>query len=91
MLDKFIAKAKARAGRIDQARQEYTSWLDISNSTGWKVYEAEVEKRIGYIKSQIENDMSLNGEDLKRLQLALSVWNEVKRIPKDLAFKAKGR
>jgi ATP-dependent protease ClpP protease subunit len=75
---------------IQKAREKFTSWFDISKSDGWKAYEERVNKKIEIIKNQMDNDTDLNGEDLKKLQLALQVWKQVQRIPKELEDNAKG-
>ena len=90
MLERWFKKREARKDAINKAREGFTSWLEISRSAGWKVYEERVNKKIEIIKNRIESDTSLTGEDLKRLQLALQVWNEVKRIPKELQENAQG-
>uniref|UniRef100_A0A6M3IWU1 Uncharacterized protein n=1 Tax=viral metagenome TaxID=1070528 RepID=A0A6M3IWU1_9ZZZZ len=89
MLNPF-KKREARNLAVKEARDKFTSWLEISLSAGWKTYEEKVEKKIEILRNKIENDTSLTGEDLKRLQLALQVWKEVKRIPKELEQDAKG-
>lgn len=93
MLDKLFAERKKKQEAIQKAiqkaREDFTSWYDISQSKGWKAYEEKVNKKIENIKHQFDNDTSLTGEDLKRLQLALQVWKLVKRIPKDLEEDAK--
>ena len=86
---KFLEKRKLRQEAVQRAREDFTSWYDISQSRGWKTYEEEVDREIEIIKNQIESDVSLTEEDLKRLQLALQVWKKVKRIPKKLEEKAK--
>jgi len=90
MLERWFKKREARKDAINKAREGFTSWLEISGSAGWKTYEERVNKKIEIIKNRIESDTSLTGEDLKRLQLALQVWNEVKRIPKELQEHAQG-
>lgn len=90
MFEKWKAKREARKDAINKARESFTSWLEISKSNGWKVYEERVNKKIEIIKDRIEKDTSLTGEDLKRLQLALQVWNEVIRIPRELEDNARG-
>ncbi len=89
MLKQLLDKRKARIEKINEARSGFTSWVDISKSKGWKVYEEAIEKKIENIKNRLETDMTLTGEDLKRLQLALAVYREVVRIPKDLEERAK--
>ena len=90
MLKKFFERREKRKDAINKAREGFTSFLDISKSLGWKAYQDKVDKKIEVIKNKIENDTSLTGEDLKRLQLALQVWNEVNRIPKELKENAIG-
>ena len=90
MFDKFFAKQKLRTEAVNKARNSFVSWLEISRSVGWQAYQEKIDKKIEVIRNKIENDMTLTGEDLKRLQLALRVWDEVKRIPKELEENAKG-
>lgn len=90
MFKRFFEKIEERKDRINEAKEGYISWLEISNSKGWKIYEFEVNKKIENVRKQLENNVDLTGEDLKRLQLALQVWKEVQRIPKQLEEKAKG-
>ena len=90
MFKKFFEKREARKDAINKAREGFTSWLEISRSNGWKAYHDRIFMKIEAIKNRIEADTSLTGEDLKRLQLALQVWREVNRIPKELEDNAKG-
>lgn len=90
MFRRWFEKREARKDAINKARENFTSWLEISRSNGWKIYEERVNKKIEIIKDRIEKDTSLTGEDLKRLQLALQVWNEVIRIPRELEDNARG-
>ena len=90
MFDKFLEKRKARNEAVNKAREDFTSWFEISQSAGWKAYDEKIDKKIEVIKHQLESDLTLTGEDLKRLQLALKVYSEVKRIPKELEDNAKG-
>lgn len=90
MLDKLFKKRQARQEAVKEAREGFISWLEISKSNGWKIYEERVNKKIEIIKNRIEDDTTLTGEDLKRLQLALQVWKEVQRIPIELKENAKG-
>lgn len=90
MLQQWFKKREARKDAINKAREGFTSWLEISRSNGWKVYEERVNREIDIIKNQLEGGINLSGEDLKRLQLALQVWKKVQRIPKDLEDNAKG-
>lgn len=90
MFKSFFDKQKLRNEKVAEAREKYVSWLDISRSKGWKIYEEAIEKKIEIIKNKIESDTSLTGEDLKRLQLALQVWKEVQRVPKNLKENARG-
>ena len=90
MFQQWREKRKARIEAISKARAGFVSWLDISKSTGWKLYQERIDKKIEVIENKIKNDTTLTGEDLKRLQLALQVWKEVKRIPKELEQDAKG-
>ena len=90
MWKNLIEKRKLRNQKVDEARAGFSSWLDISQSTGWKIYEERLNQKIDNIKKNIENNLTLTGEDLKRLQLALQVYNEVKRIPRELQDRAKG-
>lgn len=89
MLDRFFKARQARMDAVSRAREEYSSWRDIANSKGWQAYAQKIDEKIENIRHKIENDMTLTGEDLKRLQLALQVWNEVKKIPKKLEGDAK--
>lgn len=89
MLGQWFKKKEARKDAINKAREGFTSWLEISRSAGWKAYEERVNKKIEIIKNQLENSTELLGEDLKKLQLALQVWKQVLRIPKDLEDNAK--
>ena len=91
MFEKFFKDKKLRTEKLNQAKEGYLSWLEISNSKGWKIYEQAIDKKIENIKNRMEMDSELTGDDLKRLQLALAVWREVVRLPKDLESKAKGR
>ena len=89
MLQRWFEKRRLRTEAVNKARAGFVSWLDISKSPGWKIYEEMIDKKIEAVKSKIENDTSLLGEDLKRLQLVLQVWKEVQRIPKELRENAK--
>lgn len=84
LIEFFKNKKKNRDEKVQEAREKFSSWLAISNSPGWKIYEEKVDKKIEIIKNQLANDTALTGEDLKRLQLALQVWKTVKMIPKEL-------
>lgn len=86
----WFKKREARKDAINKARENFTSWLEIAKSNGWKAYEEKVNKKIDNIKHKIEIDLTLTGEDLKRLQLALQVYKEVQRIPRELEDNAKG-
>lgn len=90
MLERFFKKAQARQDAIAQARERFTSWKEIAGSKGWQVYTQKIEQKIEQIKHKIEVDTSLTGEDLKRLQLALQVYREIQRVPKDLEDNARG-
>ena len=90
MLKRFLKKIELRRDAVAKAREGFTSWLAISESSGWKIYEREIEKNIDNIRNQMENKDELSGEDLKRLQLALKVYREVQRIPKKLKDNARG-
>lgn len=89
MLDRFFKARQARVDAVSKAREEYSSWRDIANSKGWQIYLRKIEEKIVNIQHKISNDLALTGEDLKRLQLALQVWKEAKRIPKELEEDAK--
>ena len=89
MFKGFFEKQRLRKDAINKAREQFTSWLDISKSAGWKAYEERVDKKIENIKNKIANDLTLTGEDLKRLQLALQAYKEILRIPKELEDNAK--
>lgn len=90
MLKHWFNKKKIRQEAINKAREGFVSWLEVSKSLGYKIYQERVDKKIEFIKNKIENDTTLTGEDLKRLQLALQVWKEVQRIPKELEENAMG-
>lgn len=85
----ILVKKKLREEKIQEAREKFTNWREISGSIGWKVYESVINKKIEYIKEQMANNHGLTGEDLKKLQLALQVWRQVVKIPKDLEEDAK--
>lgn len=90
MFNKFFEKQKLRKEAIQKVREGFVSWLEISNSPGWKVYEEMVNKKIENVKNRMEQDDALDGNELKKLQLALFVWEDVKRLPKQLESTAKG-
>ncbi len=90
MFQQWHKKQEARKDAINKAREQFTSWLEIARSNGWKAYQERVEKKISDIKNQLENSTDLSGDDLKKLQLALQVWKQVQRIPKELEDNAKG-
>ena len=90
MFQRLFEKRKLRQEAVSEARQDFSSWLEISKSEGWKAYCEKVDKKIESIKHKIENDLTLTGEDLKRLQLALQVYLEIKRIPRELEGNARG-
>lgn len=90
MFKKLFEKRKARIGAVNKAREGFTSWLEISKSAGWKLYEEKINKRIEVIDGKFHNDTNLTGDDLKKLQLAYQVWKEAKRIPKEIEENAKG-
>ena len=89
MLNQWFEKRKLRFEVVQKAKESFISWLEISKSPGWKIYEQVIEKKIYTIKERIENDTSLSGEDLKLLQLALQVWKQVRWIPRELEENAK--
>ena len=89
ILERWFSKQKLRQEKIQEAREQFTSWLEVSKSAGWKVYEEKINQKIETIKNKIANDLTLTGEDLKRLQLALQVLKEVQRIPMELKDNAK--
>lgn len=91
MFPRWFKKKELRAAAVLKAREGYASWLEIAQSNGWKAYEERINKKIEIIKNKIDSDMSLTGEDLKRLQLALQVYKEVQRIPKELEDNARGK
>lgn len=90
MFERFKAKRQSRIDAVNKAREGFTSWLDISKSNGWKLYEEKVNKKIEFIKNQLENSTDLSGDDLKKLQLALQVWKQVLRIPTEIKDNATG-
>ena len=89
MLDNLFKKRKLRQEAVQKARESFTSWFEISQSAGWKAYEERINKKIELIRNQLDNDTALSGEDLKKLQLALQIWKQVIRIPKELEENAK--
>ena len=91
MFEKFKEKRKLRLEAVTKAREGFTSWLAISTSAGWKIYQEKVDKEIKIIENQILHDVNLSGDDLKKLQLALKVWEKVNRIPKELRENAGGK
>jgi hypothetical protein len=91
MWERLLRKRQARQEAVRKAREGFTSWLEISQSAGWKIYEERINKKIEIIKNQIESDTNLSGEDLKRLQLALQIWKQAQRIPKELEDNAKSK
>ena len=90
MFEKFKEKHRLRIDAVNKAREGFTSWLEISKSVGWKLYEEKVNKKIEVIKNQLENSTDLSGEDSKKLQLALQVWKQVLRIPTEIKDNAMG-
>jgi len=86
----MLFNRRKRKEKVQEAREKFVSWLEISESKGWKFYEEAIEKKMELVVGKIKNDTSLTGEDLKRLQLAYQVWKEVKRVPKELRANAKG-
>ena len=91
MFEKFFKRKEVRLDKIQRAREEYVSFLAISNSQGWKTYSDAVDKKIENICKKMQDDVTLTGEDLKKLQLALCVWREVQRLPKILEEKARSK
>jgi hypothetical protein len=89
MFQRWFKKKQLRQEKIKEAREQFVSWLDISKSNGWKTYQDKIEQKVEIIKNKFSNDLSLNGEELKRLQLALQVYKEIQRIPKELEDNAK--
>ena len=89
MLNRLLKKRKLRAEAVSKAREGYSSWLEIARSNGWKAYEERVNRKIEIIKHTLESDTNLKGDELKLLQLALAVWREVQRIPRELESNAK--
>lgn len=83
-------KRKARREAIEKARAGFASFYVVSKSPGWEVYENEIQKEIDNIKNQMENKTDLTGDDLKKLQLALSVYRKIRLIPKKIRENAKG-
>lgn len=90
MFEKWKDRQKKRQEAVAEARAKFSSFIDVVKSPGWKIYQKSVEQKAEYIRKKIENDLSLTGEELKRLQLALQIYKEVKRIPKELENNAKG-
>ncbi len=90
MFEKLKEKRRLRVDAVNKAREGFTSWLEISKSVGWKLYEEKVNKKIENIRNKIEGDTSLTPEELKRLQLALQVWKQVLLIPTEIKENAMG-
>lgn len=91
LFPKWFKKREARKDAVNKARENFTSWLEIAQSNGWKAYEERVNKKIEIIKNQLATNTELSGEDLKKLQLALQVWNQVLQIPMELKDNARGK
>lgn len=91
LIEIFKKKKEIRLDKINKAREEYGSFLEIYNSRGWKVWESTVEKKIENISKRLCEDSALDGDEMKKLQLALAVWREVKRLPSDIESKAKSK
>ncbi len=89
IFQRLFEKKKLRSEAVQKAREGFTSWLEISQSDGWKAYEERVNREIEIIENQMLHDVNLSGDDLKKLQLALKVWDKVKLIPKKLEDNAK--
>ncbi len=89
IFQRLFEKKKLRLEAVQKAREGFTSWLEISQSDGWKAYEERVNREIEIIENQMLHDVNLSGDDLKKLQLALKVWDKVKLIPKKLEDNAK--
>jgi len=85
----LFKKREARKEAIAKAVESFSSWNEIARSKGWEIYKNKIEKKEDNIRHKIENDMTLTGEDLKRLQLALQVYQDIKRIPRELEQDAK--
>ena len=90
MLERLFKKRNERRDAVAKAREDFSTWMDIAKSNGWKAYEEALEKKIDNIRNKIENDYSLTGEHIKNLQIELKVYNDVKRIPIILKERAKG-
>ena len=88
---KFHEQKKLRQEKIHEAREGFVSWLEISKSKGWQVYENEVNRKIENISKQMKENGTLTGDDLKKLQLALFVWEDVRKLPKILEEKARSK
>ena len=82
--------SKKRKEKVQEAREKFVSWKEISVSKGWKIYEEALEKKVEVIITKMRNDTTLTGEELKRLQLAYQVYADIKRIPKTLEQNARG-
>lgn len=91
MLKHWFKKQEARKEAVNKAREGFTSWLEISKSSGWKLYQEKIDKAIEIIKNEMANNTELTPEELKRLQLALQVWKKVNRIPKGIEENARGK
>ena len=90
MLKRLFKKREAHRDAIAKAREKFLSFRVVSESLGWKIYEEAIDKKIENIKSRMESNDELTGEDLKRLQLALKVYRQVQQIPSDLRRNARG-
>ena len=90
MFEKWFESKKKRRDAVSKAREGFVSWLEISKSVGWKIYEEKINKEMENIKDRFTNDTSLDAGDLKDLQLEYQVWKKVKRIPKEIEQNAKG-
>ena len=91
MLKKLKLFRDKRSEKVQEAREKFVSWQEISQSKGWKFYEEAIEKKMEVIANKIKDDTTLTGEELKRLQLAYQVYKNVQRIPKELKSNAGGK
>ena len=77
-----------QAQRQDKRIQEYQDWFNISNLNGWLVYKQELEDRIQYYTSMLDN-VELDPMMLKNCQLIKKGLKIALDIPKILEIKAK--
>jgi len=87
---KFLNLDKKKEAK-QKALSDFTKFNEVYNTDGWKTYAEAIDKKKEYGVNQFKDNISLTGEDLKRLQLAYQVYKEVERIPRELKEKAGGK